>query len=306
MVADWRNWACACMLAACAGAPTPAETLVRAPTTCEPVTVTLPVTPPGCVPGQSIACAGRAACSGYQVCGPDGRSYGACDCPPERPIVLAPPREPSPVAPVPADGGVPSCAPGGSCVDFVSDAGWTSYAGARPQSGVAYSRGALLGPAKIVCLNAAVPAGCPAGAVLYGFGSPSTQAWAGARTIPRASWIWRADASPAGAALFSVAVLEKTFVVGAHPSGTIRIAADDFAQVFVNGTSVGWIGSVVDLGAALRAQNGPSVFDLTPGLRAGQNSITVVAQNGAWGCASLQCPYSQAPAGVAFGGTLRW
>ncbi len=34
----------------------------------------------GCTPGQSQACAGPAGCDGYQVCAPDGKSFGACDC----------------------------------------------------------------------------------------------------------------------------------------------------------------------------------------------------------------------------------
>ena len=43
-----------------------------------------------CVPGQTFACMGGcgAPSSGYQVCAPDGRSYGGCICPPLR--VLGP------------------------------------------------------------------------------------------------------------------------------------------------------------------------------------------------------------------------
>ena len=33
-----------------------------------------------CVPGQSIACTGPAACAGYQVCSADGDSFGSCAC----------------------------------------------------------------------------------------------------------------------------------------------------------------------------------------------------------------------------------
>jgi hypothetical protein len=33
-----------------------------------------------CIPGQSIACVGAAACQGGQVCNADGRSYGTCVC----------------------------------------------------------------------------------------------------------------------------------------------------------------------------------------------------------------------------------
>src|SRR5262249_32906283 len=36
--------------------------------------------PQGCVPGQSVACTGPGSCAGYQVCAPDGKSFGACMC----------------------------------------------------------------------------------------------------------------------------------------------------------------------------------------------------------------------------------
>jgi hypothetical protein len=36
--------------------------------------------PQACVPGQSIACAGPAGCSGDQICAADGSGYGACQC----------------------------------------------------------------------------------------------------------------------------------------------------------------------------------------------------------------------------------
>jgi hypothetical protein len=136
-------------------------------------------------------------------------------------------------------------------------------------------------------------------------GSPP-QGWAGGRAIPDAVWIWRADVLPSAAAPFGVAILEKSFVVGPRPTGTMQIAVDDFAQVFVNRASVGSTGSVVYEGVAGKAQNVPAVFDLTAALHAGSNTITVVAQNGPFACDSAQCPYSQDPAGVVFGGTLRW
>lgn len=34
---------------------------------------------PGCVPGQSVACAGVAGCAGFQLCLPD-RTFAPCDC----------------------------------------------------------------------------------------------------------------------------------------------------------------------------------------------------------------------------------
>jgi hypothetical protein len=39
------------------------------------------------VPGTSQACAAVSGCTGAQVCAPDGRSFGACEC-----AAAAPPR----------------------------------------------------------------------------------------------------------------------------------------------------------------------------------------------------------------------
>jgi hypothetical protein len=39
-----------------------------------------PPAPPGCVPGTSLACAAVSGCTGAQVCAPDGRSFGPCEC----------------------------------------------------------------------------------------------------------------------------------------------------------------------------------------------------------------------------------
>ncbi len=33
-----------------------------------------------CTPGESVACTGPAACSGFQVCSSDGSAFSACDC----------------------------------------------------------------------------------------------------------------------------------------------------------------------------------------------------------------------------------
>ena len=83
-------------------------------------------------------------------------------------------------------------------------------------------------------------------------------------------------------------------------------AADDFVEVRVNGTTVGTNGSTTDVTLAGQAQATPATFDLSPFLRAGDNTITVVGQNGPSsfaGCAG-PCTYAQNPAAVLFGGTL--
>jgi hypothetical protein len=244
-----------------------------------------------CVPGRSVGCAGIAGCSGYQVCGPDGRSFGACDCT---------------AAQVSGGAGVISC-PGGACaLTFASGPDWTSSSGTLSASGSAsYTVGSLLGPAKSVCVNAAVPANCPAGAVLYGHGGRGAREWMGGQGIPGAYWIWRADVTPDASAPFQTAIFEKTFVLGDRPTGVMRISADDFAQVFVNRVAVGTVGSIVFVGVAFRGQNAPTTLDLTPTLHAGSNTVTIVAQNGPFGCDSTACPYSQDPAGVVFAGGFR-
>jgi hypothetical protein len=166
--------------------------------------------------------------------------------------------------------------------------------------------GQSLGPAADVCLNAMLPTNCPSGALVYGYGG-NPQAWLGGASIPQACWIWRADVTPTGQAAPQVAVFEKTFDLGSGPTGTMQISVDDFAEVFANQTSVGSIGSVSDIAAASSAQDSLTTIDLTPALRAGENTITVVGQNGPYGCgSSAGCSYSRDPAGVVFAGTLRW
>jgi hypothetical protein len=86
----------------------------------------------------------------------------------------------------------------------------------------------------------------------------------------------------------------------------VFIAADDFAEVQINGSVVGSTGSITDYGLASAAQGALKQFDLTQFLVAGMNTITVRAQNGpssfANGC--NPCSYAGNPAGTVFGGTL--
>ena len=85
-------------------------------------------------------------------------------------------------------------------------------------------------------------------------------------------------------------------------------AADDYAEVRVNGTAVGSVGSVSVISEASISNSTLTNFDLTPRLRPGVNTITIAAQNGPAsfaGCAS-SCTYSSNPAGVVFGGSLSY
>jgi hypothetical protein len=215
-----------------------------------------------------------------------------------------------PVTPVPVDvEGVPAvdaCAHG-CTLSFASGPDWPSFAGGADVGGV---RGPSVGPARPVCVSLQVPDNCPAatnGTLIYGYGQGG---WAAGAAFPRALWVWRGDVEREARADLQVAIFERTFTVGARPTGSIQIGADDYASVFVNDVPVGAIGSVADVHLAGRAQNASTTFDLTRALRPGRNTITVVAQNGpssyAGGCGGQPCTYAQNPAGVVFAGTLSW
>jgi hypothetical protein len=192
-------------------------------------------------------------------------------------------------------------------VAFASGSDWKSYSGViRSGTPASYAAGAYLGPARVVCLSATVPAGCPSGALVYGASGFQAPTWGGGQGLASAAWIWRADVTATATAPFQTAIFEKTFTLGDKPAGTMQIAADDLAQVFVNQVFVGAVGSVVYQGSAARAQNAASTLDLTLALRAGLNTITVVAQNGPFYCDSPACPYAQDPAGVIFAGSFHW
>jgi hypothetical protein len=158
-----------------------------------------------------------------------------------------------------------------------------------------------LGDATPVCLNDLAPGRCPDGASPYGYRGG---AWRADLTeIPGAVWIWTpgasgdAPAEPGRQVFFS-----RTYRLGAFPTGWIDVAVDDAAEVRVDGRIVGSTGSVIDEPRAANAQSRLSRFDLTPFLHAGDNVITVEAENGPYACGprALWCN----PAGVVFGGVL--
>jgi hypothetical protein len=174
-------------------------------------------------------------------------------------------------------------------VTFVSDTSWSVF-----QSGVP------LGNAQLVCLNATTPSGCPAGATLYG----ASSGWsANLSSIPGAWWIWAPGITGSSPVSFVPYSFFQQFNLSGSPvSGTIAIAADDFAEVVVNGNLVGTVGSVSDSTLASAAQSALTTFDLTPNLVSGPNTITIIAENGNFGCGTTA--YSCNPAGVVFGGSL--
>ena len=182
---------------------------------------------------------------------------------------------------------------------YVSNTTWHTFTGVPPNGPI--------GHAQTVCLNATAPANCPAGATLYDH--PGGGWSADLSTIPHAFWIWAPgitkDTHPAELAQY---FFSKRIRIGGDPvSGTISIAADDFAAVRVNGHFVGKVGSTTDAAVALAAQSNLTTFAIGPFLREGRNRITVRGQNGEGSFAGCtDCTYQQHPAGVVFGVKIRF
>ena len=153
------------------------------------------------------------------------------------------------------------------------------------------AQGNPLGPAQHVCLNSTSP-NCPPGATSYGY----TPANAWTASIPGANWIWAPNitgtTTGAGNAEFT---FESFFYLCDVPTGgTISLAADDSADVFLNYaitpivTSTGFTSlSTVQVPAS----------SLTRGL----NNIQVKVRN-APGCASDE--YQCNPAGFVLGASF--
>ncbi len=183
-------------------------------------------------------------------------------------------------------------------ITFVSGPDWESLGGPGGNED--------LGPAQEVCVNAGIPSNCPAGAVDYG--SVATGGWSVFDGQPDVRWIWLAGVEASQVSDGVLAGFRKTFTVGANATGQIQVGVDDYATVFVNQTAVGSLGSTSDESMAWTAQTVGRIIDLSPALREGENTITVVAQNGPAsyaGCASA-CTYASNTAGVAFAGTITW
>lgn len=190
------------------------------------------------------------------------------------------------------------CEPGDITATLLSDTTWPAFA-MNPDG----TAGALLGVAHCVC---ACGSGCPAGAT--NFGHP--YCW-GAALPPFAGacWIWEPGLTGASeqADLHGVVFARAIEIPGLPTSGTISIAADDFAEVRVNGVLAGATGSTTDYGAAGAAQGSAKVIDLLPFLQAGTNVVQIRAQNGPaafTGGRCDPCTFSGNPAGVLFGGRI--
>lgn len=189
-------------------------------------------------------------------------------------------------------------------VAFASGPGWVAYSN-YPGTNVSGASQARYGPAQAVCLNTWSML-CPPGAV--DFMSPYS-AWTSAlESIPGAQWVWRPGAGPMSSnADLDRVVFSRTIVVAGKPSGGwISLAADDYAEVRVNGVFVGAIGSV-SLAGPSPAYGALTTFDITSFVKPGANTIDVLAQNGpaeTWGYCGAPCTFAANPAGVVFGGAV--
>jgi hypothetical protein len=184
-----------------------------------------------------------------------------------------------------------------SRLPFVSDASWTVYemnpiedASARP-----------LGPAQPVCLNALSPTTCPSGAVSWDY--TGTEWETDLSSIPGAAWIWAPVLSATSPADLQRFVFVRQFQLGVRPTGTLAIAADNYAEIYLNDTFFGSVGSISEQSAPT-PMSPLTRFDFNDSVQEGSNVITIVAQNGpAWFAgSSTSCNYSCNPAGVVFGG----
>jgi hypothetical protein len=124
---------------------------------------------------------------------------------------------------------------------------------------------------------------------------------------PDATWIWAPGITGATApAELAEFTFTKSITLGATPTAAnILVAADDFAEVQINGTVVGTTGSTTDEQVATAARNALKSFDILPYLTSGRNTITIRGQNGAGAFGMCtNCTYKQHPAAILVGGSI--
>lgn len=193
---------------------------------------------------------------------------------------------------------------GETLVKFTSDNSWGVYSQDPANGAIVTSYGF----AEKVCLNAQYPAGCSSDAVQFDFYSAG---WgADLSSIPGAVWIWvpGTTGETYSADLQQFAFSKAIYIAGTPMAATIQVAADDSARIVINGHDAGSIGSVTDVALASTAQGALTTFDISGYLVSGVNTISVVGQNGPSYYAGYSDPtkYSQNPAGVVFGGEIRY
>lgn len=186
----------------------------------------------------------------------------------------------------------PAAEPQTQSIDFTSDTTWDVYDGPPGSPGATN-----LGKAVQFC-GPPWPWGCtdipPIGGV----------------------WIWAPGLTLDTFADLAQFYFTKTIMVPGTPTaGSLAIVADDFAEVFINGVSVGTHGSTTDVSQTGTHES--KTFDIVALLKQGNNTITVRGQNGnasmvGWVC--NPCTYARNPGAVRFvasitysaGFSLRW
>jgi len=165
--------------------------------------------------------------------------------------------------------------------------------------------GGPLGNAQLVCLRTTdIAYTCPAGATSWDYPGTGSQAWyQDLSVIPSGRYIWAPGITAQDIIFDAFYFFRKSITLNAPPqSGNFFITADDYAEVRVNGSLVGSVGSLACCGGP-RPLRG---FNILPFLRQGANDIEVKAKNSFYpdfpcsNCAT----YGTNPAGVVFGGRI--
>lgn len=184
----------------------------------------------------------------------------------------------------------------GETIFFQSDTSWNvSDASHNP-----------VGTAEYVVLNSTYPTRRPPGAINYNFAGAG---WTADLTpIPNAYWIYAPgiNQNSPNANLSQYTFSQTVSIAGTPEGGTIWVAVDDFAQIYVNGNFVGSWGSVTDISAAGMGNSQLEEFSI-PGsfLNTGPNLIQVMTQDGPESFSGFpNATYGENPAGVVFGGDI--
>jgi hypothetical protein len=167
-----------------------------------------------------------------------------------------------------------------STVNFVSDTTWDVFT-AFPQAG-----SAPVGKAVDLCGVFWSCGGFPA-------------------TIPEATPIWAPVAISDLSDLAQFYFAKTITIPGAPLGGTVSVAADDLAEVFINGISAGPPhGSLIN--PALSGLTQAQTYDASTFLHQGDNQVVIRGQNGPnfFGGCSGPCTYAQNPASVIFKGSF--
>lgn len=151
----------------------------------------------------------------------------------------------------------------------------------------------FVGYAQYVCLNSMYPVNCPPGATQFGFFDKGWKA-----SIPGAKWMWAPGvdglSTPASNVVFK---FRYEFIICGKPtSGSITLAADNEAEVRLNGTVIG----------SAATDSITSTFTVPPSLllRNVPNSLEITVRNEDMQIEEDIANYRYNPAGVLFGATF--